>query len=156
MWKIDRELKGYMWPAVTVIAALGLFAVQSFGFGSNTYRFSPEVFPVEAASWAEAHPLTGPMFNDLNWGGYLMYRLWPGQRVFIDSQTDFYGEDFVRKYEAILLAKPGWQRTLDQYNIGWVIIPPGSQLAAQLASSPSWRSAYDDSTASIFVRVMTP
>jgi len=156
MWKMDRDLMGTVWPAVTVTAAIIVFAAQSLRSGNSMYSFRSTVFPVEAASWEEAHPLTGPMFNDLNWGGYLMYRLWPQQRVFIDSQSDFYGEDFIRSYEATILAAPGWQGTLDQYHITWVIIPRTSKLAEQLDSSRLWKSVYDDSTASIFIRVAAP
>jgi hypothetical protein len=156
MLRMQRELKGFRWPAVALIAAVGVLSLQALVFGSSIYSFSPGTFPVEAASWEQAHPLTGRMFNDLNWGGYLLYRLWPGQRVFIDSQSDFYGEDLIRDYEALVLAGPGWQGALDQYRIGWVIISPRSKLAEQLASSSSWRSMYTDSTASIFARTGRP
>ena len=68
------------------------------------------------------------MFNDFNWGGYLLYRLWPNQRVFIDSQSDFYGEAFTRQYAAVLAGSDDWQGILNQYSVNWIIIPPGTGL----------------------------
>ncbi len=57
-------------------------------------EFLPTKFPVKAVDYITTHPIEGNMFNEFTWGGYLLYRLWPEQKVFIDGQTDFYGEYF--------------------------------------------------------------
>jgi hypothetical protein len=156
IWKMDHGLTGFMWPVVVALLAGVTFAYRDLYVRIPVYNFSAAVFPAKAIDWEQHHVLPGRMFNDLNWGGYLLYRLWPSQRVFIDSQTDFYGEEFVREYEALILAEPGWPAVLDHYHIGWAIIPTSSKLADQLASSSDWRSLYSDSTASIYGRVAAP
>lgn len=45
-------------------------------------------------------------------GGYLLYRMWPGRRVFIDGQTDFYGSELVNEYLTALRVQDGWQDIL--------------------------------------------
>jgi hypothetical protein len=65
------------------------------------------------------------MFDYFPWGGYLLYRFWPAQRVFIDGQLDFYGEDFTRKYERILSSEKDREDFVVHYDITWVLIPPG-------------------------------
>ncbi|HEV8612904.1 MAG TPA: hypothetical protein VGQ73_05290, partial [Gemmatimonadales bacterium] len=73
--------------------------------------FDPAVFPVKAVARARAAGLSGPVFNEFAWGGYLLYA-WPEQRVFIDGQTDFYGVELTREYVAIRGAEPGWRERM--------------------------------------------
>ncbi len=141
------------WEVVIALAAVsGFFASYQARAGTPFYQFDPHLFPVQAVDWLEAHPVKGAMFNDFNWGGYLLYRLWPGQRVFIDSQSDFYGEEFVRRYAAILLAETNWEAELDRYGVQWIIVPRGSRLANAAGHSTRWATLYTDPLAIVFVR----
>jgi hypothetical protein len=92
------------------------------------------------------------MFNEFNWGGYLLYRLYPHQRVFIDGQTDFYGEALSREYLDVVNGAPGWEKILARYNARWIIVGPQRALAAQLDQSPEWMRRYADATAVVWVR----
>lgn len=92
------------------------------------------------------------MFNEFTWGGYLLYRLFPLKRVFIDGQTDFYGEALTREYLRILNAEAGWQDTLNQYDVRWVILPPSRPLTRELTRTKGWREFFRDATAVIFVK----
>jgi hypothetical protein len=123
---------------------------------SQAYQFSPNVFPVRAADWLEEHPLKGNMLNDFNWGGYLLYRLWPNQKVFIDSQSDFYGEALTRQYEKLMSAEGDWQGVLDQYDIQSIIVPPSSVLSQRLQVDAAWQPLFGDQIAAIFARVSPP
>jgi hypothetical protein len=92
------------------------------------------------------------MFNDFNWGGYLLFRLWPHQRVFIDSQSDFYGEQLTREAAAIEAADAGWEQQLLKYDVGWMILPRSAPLAAEALHSSDWQVAYEDGVAVILRR----
>jgi hypothetical protein len=92
------------------------------------------------------------VFNQFEWGGYLLYAAWPDVPVFIDGQTDFYGEDLTREYEKIREVRPGWQDLLRKYEIAWALIPPEAPLASALEILPGWTRTYSDSTAVAFVR----
>ncbi len=149
---VESSLGGIALPLICVAAAGGTLVIHQQAAHTAMFRFEPNVFPVQAASWIEANQPTGRMFNDFNWGGYLLYRLWPGQRVYIDSQSDFYGEEMIREYAGILNGATGWGQLLDQYSVALAIIPPATPLAEQLRVSSGWRAAYQDTTAVIFVR----
>ncbi len=112
--------------------------------------FAEEVFPVNAVDWLEENPIEGNGFNHFPWGGYLLYRLWPEQLVFIDGQTDFYGEDLTRQYERVITLSPGWQQVFREYDISWVLIPSESPLASYLDASEDWEMVFSDQTAVIF------
>jgi hypothetical protein len=149
---IDAGMRGYFWaPAAIIATAVVLIARDVSGRG-DVYGFDARRFPVEAINWVEAHELHGETFSDLNWGGYLLYRMWPERRIFIDSQSDFYGEAFIREY-AVLYGKSGdWRSSLNGYGISSVILPPTAPLAVQLMRDPAWTIAYEDSTAVVLVR----
>lgn len=127
--EVDANLKGFATSALAVIVALGFFAFRDVRLQNPVYGFSSAIFPVEAASWVQAHPQPAGMFNDFNWGGYLLYRLWPQQKVFIDSQSDFYGEDLTRQAAEVSAGSPGWQAVLDEHTVNWMLLPVEAGLA---------------------------
>ncbi len=149
---IDEILSGYTWPILISLLAIGSFSFYQTRTQTSFNQFDPGTFPVQAADWIESHPLKGNMFNDLNWGGYILYRLWPGKQVFIDSQSDFYGEALIRQYAGIFIADTNWDVELRQYNINWILVSPQTNLAKAASSAPDWQLAYEDSVAVIYVR----
>lgn len=145
---LESSLRGAIWPVVFLIGCALFIGLPSRTPETNRLQFNAHVFPVEAVNWLESHPQPGNMFNEFNWGGYLLYRLWPGQKVFIDSQTDFYGESLMREYEQAITTRGDWASVLDKYNISWVILPVKAPLASALAST-NWQIVYRDETAII-------
>jgi hypothetical protein len=108
--------------------------------------------PVEAVKFIQTHQPVGPIFNSYNWGGYLIFELWPDYPVYIDGRTDLYDDAFIRRYLAITAAQEGWQKRLDEDGINLVLIEPGSLLARFLNVEPDWREIYRDDIAVIFRR----
>lgn len=147
---VDLNLPGSIWPAVLsiLIAWLVIFNAGAAD-GAARNRFSEQVFPVEAVNWMESHPSPQPVFNYFPWGGYLLYRSWPSQRVFIDGQTDFYGESLTRQYEKVITLAEGWQDVFAEYQVGRVIMPSDSLLVAKLPHEQGWQVVYQDNTAAI-------
>jgi len=142
--RIEQELGGYGFNLIAIILILTT-ALQN-----PANRFSPRAFPVDAANWLESNPQQGRMFNFFTWGGYLLYRLWPEQQVFIDGQTDFYGEALSREYVQVESLQPGWEDILAKYNVDWVITQSGQPLEDALLEN-GWDVAYQDETAVILV-----
>ncbi len=138
-------------PLITVFAAFGYFAYNQ-SHNKPMFQFNPQVFPVQAVDWIESNPIEGRMFNEFNWGGYLLFRLRPQHQVFLDSQSDFYGEPLMREYENILIAQDNWKDLFNKYQISWAIIPVHSPLAKALASDSEWATAYQDLVAIIYYR----
>jgi hypothetical protein len=150
--KIEGGLRGHVWPILTLLCSVGFFAYYQVTRHVSVNQFSQQTLPVQATDWIASHPQTGNMFNDFNWGGYLLYRLWPAQRVFIDSQSDFYGEQLTRQYAEILGGTGDWDTELRQYGVTWIIVPPLSGLAEAARTSADWQIIYEDPVALISVR----
>jgi hypothetical protein len=146
---IERQLKYTLWPiAIVVVSCVIIFTGQP----GKTYSFSSSIFPTDAIKWLESHPQDGRMFNDLNWGGYIAFHLWPEQKIFADSMADVTGE-LTRQYEMVITMTEGWKDVFSKYQIEWVIIPTNSELAQALGGSSAWETLYADSTATILRRI---
>src|SRR5581483_11736602 len=144
---------GLSW-AVIVVALLVVMEANGTKLdvrGSGNV-FTERAFPVRAVDFLEAHPPDGNVFNEYTWGGYLLYRLYPSQRVFVDGAIDLYGEALTRDYLDIVNAREGWQNKLDAYSVRWVILPPDRPLAHELARSDMWKEWYRDESAGVWVR----
>lgn len=92
------------------------------------------------------------MFNEFNWGGYLENNLWPEYNVFLDSQSDFYGEDLMRDYNQIISANDNWGSLLQKYQVDWLIIPVNAPLTGKISNAANWEIVYSDNTSIIGIR----
>jgi len=109
--------------------------------------------PVDAVSAIRTQRPSGPMFNTYNWGGYLIFTLWPDYPVFVDGRTDLYDDAFLRTYLSIYTAADDWQAALADYDIRLVILERESVLAKMLRREPGrWAEIHRDDLASVFVR----
>jgi hypothetical protein len=151
--RTESEIRGGVLGLGTVLIALVLLLGGTrLDFQKAGNVFSPEVFPEAAVSWMETHQVPGEGFNYFPWGGYLLYRNWPDRRVFIDGQTDFYGENLTREYERVITLQPGWREILEKYGVQWILMPVDSQMASYLITDNNWVELYRDGTASLFLK----
>jgi hypothetical protein len=149
----DAASRGGVWSGAVAVALMALL-VNGGRVASHTLvsaRFDPRIFPVDAVRRARAAGLGGRMFNAFGWGGYILYA-WPEQRVFIDGQTDFYGDTIFRTYQDIAGLQAGWRRQLDSLQISLVIVGSKTALGNELQRLPGWTRWYGDSTAVILRR----
>lgn len=152
-YRINSTSNGLIWVFATVLlVGLLLKSGRTIDPQAQGNVFDKRFFPVEAVSWLETHAQNGHMFNEFDWGGFLLLKLWPNQQIFMDGHTHIYGEALTREYERVITLGNGWERVLTKYDVKWIIIRANTPLADQLVSSPHWKTAYQDQTAIIFVR----
>jgi hypothetical protein len=148
-----NTLRGYVW-VVAAILFFGLvlwrgLPIDQKGTGNI---FLPDKMPVQAVDWLEQNPQDGKMFNQFVWGGYILYRMWPDEVVFIDGQTDFYGEALMREYIEVITLTDGWEKILERHDVSWMLIPRNEMLAQYLYTVDDWTVIYEDDTSVIFRR----
>ncbi len=150
----EKMIKGWLFPILVIGVTYLLFMSGiKLDFGRYGNQFYPTTFPLEAVDWLEAHPQEGNMFNYFPWGGYLLFRLWPQELVFIDGQTDFYGEDLTRVYEAILTSQNGWDKNLVDYGVEWIVFPSGEPFVQNAIATSEWQPIYKDAVTVILRRI---
>ncbi|MBZ5596079.1 MAG: hypothetical protein LAP39_27870 [Acidobacteriia bacterium] len=86
------------------------------------------------------------------WGDYLIYRMYPHQRVFVDGRSDFYGPAIGRDYLVLLNGAPGWARIMEQYRFDLALLPAEWPLAQLMMCHPAWQVRYQDRQAVVFER----
>jgi hypothetical protein len=118
-------------------------------------EFAPDVFPAAAIQHARAAGLEGRLLSHYTWGGYVLFS-WPGQRVFVDSMADFYGDDLVREYMNLHHTRRDWEASLAARDFSLVLFKPDSPLATALRDRPGWGIAHEDDVAVLFVRDGAP
>ena len=108
--------------------------------------------PVGAVEFVRQSRPAGPMFNSYNWGGYLIWTLYPDYPVFVDGRTDLYDDDLLREYLSAATGQHGWQATLGKYGVNLVLIESGSGLDQELADSAAWANTFRDALAVVYER----
>jgi hypothetical protein len=86
-------------------------------------------------------------------GGYLIYRRFPNERVFVDGRADYYGTDFTEKWAYTIRARYYWKQELSTYSIDTVLLKTEDPLASLLKQSPDWKPVFDDGRAIVFRKV---
>jgi len=86
------------------------------------------------------------------WADYLIFRLYPRQRVFFDGRSDFYGPSLGEEYRKLMAAEGGWRELLGRHGFSLALLPHDWALNAALGQEPGWRLVYRDSVAALYAR----
>ncbi|HEU0293306.1 MAG TPA: hypothetical protein VFR47_11260 [Anaerolineales bacterium] len=144
---INRSSNGWIWVVVVVLAVILLFRSNiAIDPGNKGNVFDPNFFPVEAVNWLDSHPQSGHMFNEFDWGGYILLKLWPTYPIFMDGHTHIYGEALTREYEKVITLSKGWEGIFKKYQIEWAIVRADSKVANALQNDLGWKIIYRDNT----------
>lgn len=114
-------------------------------------------FPGQAADYILSRGIPQPIFNDVNWGGYLTYRLWPEYKVFVDTRA--LNIDIYRQYMSVLNYTREGEDILQVYRIKSIITPAINPYTGEifplvrgLMKDDNWALIYLDGVATIFVK----
>jgi hypothetical protein len=92
------------------------------------------------------------VFCQDSWGGYLIYRLYPQNKVFVDDRHDLYGEEFLKDYLKAIRVAPEWDKFLREKRVNWALLPAESSLANMLEETSRWSVLYRDGTSALLER----
>ena len=104
--------------------------------------------------------LKGPIFNDTDIGSYLIYHLYPREKVFADNLFgDAYSASFFNDvYLPILAKESAWQAMLQKYQFNTIFLyqydlhPDIRNFIYRRIHDPSWVFVYADPYAVIFLK----
>ncbi|MFZ0547656.1 MAG: hypothetical protein WAM60_19570, partial [Candidatus Promineifilaceae bacterium] len=139
------------WLLLFLILVVALVRISGPVTAQANEDAQAENLPVAAIDYLRETEPPGPIFNNYNWGGYIVWKL-PQYPVFVDGRTDLYGDELLREYLGTIFANDGWRETLDKYGVNLVFVETGTPLAHELQQEPGWEQLYDDDMAVIFAR----
>jgi hypothetical protein len=154
MARTEMNFRGHGW-ALLVVAAGVLACAHQGRIGRYQWmdaHFDSKHLPVQAGEAIAQREVREPIFAPDSWGGYLIYRLYPANKVFVDDRHDLYGEEFLKDYLKAVRLTPDWEKFLNEKKVNWVLVPSESPLANMLEETSRWKMVYRDSTAVLFVR----
>jgi tetratricopeptide (TPR) repeat protein len=80
-------------------------------------------FPKKAVDFILENNISGNLFNDFNSGAYLIGRVFPERKVFIDGRTELYGKDFFQQYQSAMSGNAkDFDAIMDRYNISGILM----------------------------------
>jgi hypothetical protein len=123
---------------VPIAIALGLAAVAA----AATAPTAPDdtAYPTEAVASLRDH--RGVLFNEYDWGGYLIFAL-PERPVFIDGRYIPYVGRVFADYRTLVGVAPGWREVLERYRVAEALLEPSRPLAGALRED-GWRVRAED------------
>jgi hypothetical protein len=106
--------------------------------------------PISPAAIEAIRTCPTPTFNELEDGGYLMWRL-PGRKVFVDSRMEAYPLEILRESRAADL-RGEYEETFQRHAINCALVETRSSLFARLLADPSMTLTFSDPRRAVFVR----
>jgi hypothetical protein len=131
---------------------IGVFPIVLITTAKNWPTDFGTTFPIKMVT-AHQDRLSGSrLFTMDQWGDYILYKVWPRQKVFVDGRSDFYGQAFGEEYISLMNADFKWDQIVKRYGFDLMLLPVNWPLASVLKLSPEWRVVADDGTAILFER----
>jgi len=109
-------------------------------------------YAAEFMKWCAVKGFTGQVFNDYDYGGYLIWKLYPLQKVFIDGRLFEYGGELAQK--SFYFWKPAVWRELDgKYDFSAVVVPNERYYScANLDGLKEWALVYWDDDSLVYFK----
>jgi hypothetical protein len=142
-------------PRRRFIVIIGII-ITLFIIGTVVYNFwgvsldRESSYPKNAVSYLLVHPCSGNLFNDYNYGGYLIWKL-PSEKVYIDGRMPSWvmdGHKYMDEYISIRTDSKIRNEKFKQYNIKCALINRSGDeksIAKELIKD-KWTTAAADSS----------
>jgi hypothetical protein len=158
-----------VWVRILFVLLCG---ITLYFFAGNEFRnlnrikqsgwIDESYFPVQASSFLEKEKIAGKMFNPYLWGGYLIWRLGPEHKVFIDGRVmdpkvfwDLAAIETSASWGST--EKPLWKTMFEKYGINYAIIPKRDEsgapymLATAMTRDKDWKVVFQSYNSMVFV-----
>lgn len=127
---------------------LGFVVARMMQIQSQQAQSEAANYPERAATFLMGHVPEGPMLNSYDWGGYLIWRLYPKYPVFIDGRADVYGDSLINENIASYYLRNDWAEPIQEWGITTALLPLNAPLVQGLRAR-GWKQVYADSQAVI-------
>jgi len=118
---------------------------------------APQLFtadtPVAAVEHLKAEPCAGRIFNEMGYGSYMAWALYPRAQHFVDPRVELFPLGLWEEYAAAS-AGHGALPLLERYEIACVLLDTQKQagLAAAMQGLPEWRRTFAQGSSEVWRR----
>lgn len=154
----------YIYPALlaVLIFIFALFfspELQSLFPKIATFGIGLQHGETAAAEFFQRNKIKGPVFNNYDIGSYLIFYLFPDQRVFVDNRPEAYPESFFKnEYIPMQENEEIWRKKSKQYNFNAIFFsitdatPWGQKFLIERVRDPQWIPVFANHQAIIFLK----
>lgn len=77
--------------------------------------------PKNLVDFLDDNNIHGRVFNEMGIGGYLIFRRWPNELVFIDGRTPVYGDNFYHNFIDVFYRAANFEEMANHYNFDYMV-----------------------------------
>jgi len=137
-----------------------LLAWQFFSYFKNKdIRYGVDPSAEQAVKFLQRENVRGPIFNNFDIGSFLIYKLYPRERVFVDGRPEAYPAGFFTKVYIPMQQDPKlFDEIVNKYGIRTIFYahtdqtPWGDAFLRSIVALPNWQIVYLDEYAIILVK----
>jgi hypothetical protein len=140
--------------AVAAFVAIALVLMARGGANFNQSGLDSAIsgmYPVKALNYLRQHPAPGPLYNSLDWGGFLTWYA-PNYPVAIDGRNDLYGDEMDQLFYSTAFGATSYASDPYLNEAGVVLLQSQVPLVKLLMNDPRFTMVYQDRLAAVFVR----
>jgi hypothetical protein len=155
-----KSRDGLVFGLASVLGAILVFS-EIPDFARREFRENTAfAVPKDAAGFLNIQKIYGNMFNEYGIGGYLIWRLYPEKKVFIDGRhlENDVADDYNIIASAYIDANRQWTDLLKKYGITYIVMQPLTvrgeiiPLVEKLFDMDDWALIYSDHFALVFLK----
>jgi len=141
-----------------LIGCIGFLSGAIF-VNKNKINLNTEARAENAVNFLIENNIQGNMFNNFDVGGYLIYRLYPEVKVFVDNRPEAYSVSFLQDiYIPMQEEKNLWEKYSTEYDFDFIFFehsdmtPWARSFLDRIPNDKNWKQVYYDDNEVIFVK----
>jgi hypothetical protein len=144
------------WFLAAMALAIFLIANQRLTrdvpFGYSVEKIAREgAYPLGAVEYLKQNPIDGNMFNEYNWGGFLIWQ-YPEKKVFVDGRMPswkFGGQKIFEQHNQIMMFQGDWQGDLKKFDVKFALLynNPANKI---MFLNAGWKEVYGDDISLVY------
>lgn len=145
--------------ALIIIMLLGI-SVIVFPYArkhraESEFLIDSERYPVAIAEHIKTYNLSGNIYNYSDWGSYLIWKLWPQNRTFLDARLHIVPDDVWEDYWIVREGKAGWEEVLKNYDISILLLnkKKNKYILEVIKNSKDWEVILTDDAGVLLGRI---
>ena len=125
--------------------------IRNFGFGIIHPKY-----PESAVDFIKNNNISGNLFNTYESGGYLIWKMFPQRKVFIDGRTEVYGPQFYQQYVRLFANPQSFDAISEEFNINLILLTriytATDPFLNYIYQNNHWKLIYFDEISALFIK----
>lgn len=152
------------WKSQKNITTISFISISFFIFNiypelSQTFGIGLRPGNLTSARFFKTNKVKGPLFNNYDIGSYLIYSLFPEEKVFVDNRPEAYSTEFLQNTYIKMQEDPAvWEKENQRFHFNAIFFnwrdqtPWAQTFLIQRIDDPMWAPVFVDDLALILLR----